>query len=324
MRSNKGATTKKLILDDDSFWNKVDAHVSTTLPLFKMLRRFDSSAPAIGKVYSSWFEAGEHLQSSRASYKDVCIKAHQERWAYGHSDFAAAAYCLDPEFIEHQQESNEEVMEGFMNVAEKIGILREVRSKMKESDYYTVQWMKRVEAIGNNPSMIKKNDEYPNYPTSKDAAVADFCSTVNMQLTLYRSKKGTFARPWVIDSAEKQPAYMWWDANGASCTELQYMARLVLSQPASSSICERINSEFAFVKDLRRNRLEHKRSNKLVALFHNLRLMARLKKPNYSEPVVGWNQEDDNSGVTTFGVANYEGTKKLKVKAPATRPSLHH
>ena len=28
------------------------------------------------------------------------------------------------------------------------------------------------------------------------------------------------------------------------------------------------------------------------------------------------------TGVTKFGVANYEGTAKLKVKAPAQRPAL--
>ena len=44
---------------------------------------------------------------------------------------------------------------------------------------------------------------------------------------------------------------------------------------------------------------------------------------NYSQqPAVGWNDEDFNTGVTKFGVANYEGTAKLKVKAPAERPAL--
>eukprot|EP00966_Prymnesium_polylepis_P041425 961343-Prymnesium_polylepis.1 len=100
------------------------------------------------------------------------------------------------------------------------------------------------------------------------------------------------------------------------------MAQLVLAQPASASICERINSEFAFVKDPRRNRLEHTRANKLVALFHNLRLIARTKKPQYSEPAVGWNDEDFAAGVTKYGVAHYEGTTALKVKAPEARPAL--
>ena len=99
------------------------------------------------------------------------------------------------------------------------------------------------------------------------------------------------------------------------------MARLVLSQPASASICERINSEFAFVKDPRRNKLEHSKANKLVSLFHNLRLLLRAKKPAYSEPMIGWNDEDNHTGVTTYGVCHYEGTAKLKISAPA-RPAL--
>ena len=103
--------------------------------------------------------------------------------------------------------------------------------------------------------------------------------------------------------------------------ELQYVARLVLSQPASASICERINSEFVFVKDPRRNKLSHAKANKLVALFHNLRLLARVKKPRYSEPAVGWNQDDFAAGVTAFGVSHYESTQKLTVKAPA-RPCM--
>ena len=134
-------------------------------------------------------------------------------------------------------------------------------------------------------------------------------------------KKVVFARAWVMDGACNQPAYMWWAANGASCPELQYVARIVLSQPASASICERINSEFAFVKDPRRNKLEHAKANKLVAPFHNLRLITRMKKPNYSEPMIGWNEEDFHAGKTTYGVSNYEGTARLKITTP-TRPAF--
>eukprot|EP00966_Prymnesium_polylepis_P227315 5260062-Prymnesium_polylepis.1 len=94
-----------------------------------MLRRFDSSAPAIGKVYSSWFELGEHLGSTESSYKATCLEKHADRWAYGHSDFAAAAYVLDSEFHEHTQSENEEVTEGFYNVVEWIAILHQVRQQ---------------------------------------------------------------------------------------------------------------------------------------------------------------------------------------------------
>ena len=155
-----------------------------------------------------------------------------------------------------------------------------------------------------------------------DADVKSYCKTANSQLTLYRTRESeASSREWVMESAEDMPAYLWWGANGADYTELQYAAQLILSQPASASICERINSEFAFVKDPRRNKLGHERSNKLVALFHNLRLIHRMKKTGYTEPAIGWNDEDNHSGVKKYGVANYAGTAKLKVTTPV-RPAL--
>ena len=78
---------------------------------------------------------------------------------------------------------------------------------------------------------------------------------------------------------------------------------MVLAQPASASICERINSEFEFIKDRRRNRLGHDKANKLVALFHNLRLLKRMKKPSYAEPMVAWgdvDEVDDSSRIMKF------------------------
>ena len=97
------------------------------------------------------------------------------------------------------------------------------------------------------------------------------------------------------------PAYMWWDQNGASVPELQIVARMVLAQPASASICERINSEFAFVKDRRRrNRLSHEKANKLVGLFHNLRLLMRMRKVSYTEPAVGWTDDLERSAVIKY------------------------
>ena len=91
--------------------------------------------------------------------------------------------------------------------------------------------------------------------------------------------------------------------------ELQSFAVLVLSQPASASIIERINSDFAFIKDRRRNRLGHVKANKLVGLFQNIRLMLRQKKVMYCEPAVAWTEADADggvkSGITKWGIANY-------------------
>ena len=75
------------------------------------------------------------------------------------------------------------------------------------------------------------------------------------------------------------------------------------------------------MKDARRNRLKHERANKLVALFHNLRLLFRMKKANYSEPMVGWNEEDKHTGLTRFGVCHYEQPAAVKkIPCPVRAP----
>ena len=117
---------------------------------------------------------------------------------------------------------------------------------------------------------------------------------------------------WVLESAKDMPAYLWWDQNGGSVPELQAFARMVLAQPASASIFERINSEFEFVKDRRRNRLSHDKANKLVGLFHNLRLLSRMKKPIYTEPAIAWGDEDvEHSRVLKYSVKAAAGPSKL-------------
>ena len=158
------------------------------------------------------------------------------------------------------------------------------------------KWKRRAKMIAANPLKQKTFTDYPTYPTTTDPKVAHFCTQVSAQLVMYRGRKGEFARPWVFAAAEGMPAYEWWEQYGSSVPELQAVACIILSQPASASIIERINCEFAFVKDRRRNRLAHGRSNKLVGLFHNLRLLKRMRKLLYTEQCVGWNDEDEKTG----------------------------
>ena len=126
---------------------------------------------------------------------------------------------------------------------------------------------------------------------------------------------GIFAREWIMDAAKDMPGYLWWDQHGATVPELQAVARMILAQPGSASICERINSEFEFVKDRRRNRLGHEKANKLVALFHNLRLLKRMKKPNYTEPMIAWGDKDEvdveHSRVIKYQQGGQAGPSKL-------------
>ena len=37
---------------------------------------------------------------------------------------------------------------------------------------------------------------------------------------------------------------------------------------------------------------------------------------------MGWNEDDNHTGVTTYDLSHYEGTAQLKVEAPAQRRAL--
>ena len=169
----------------------------------------------------------------------------------------------------------------------------------------STQWKKRAAMIKADPLKQREWTDFPAYSTVSDRLVQTFCAKVSAQLVLYRNRKGEFARDWIFAAAENMPAYEWWEQYGASVPELQTVACLILSQPSSASIIERINSEFAFVKDRRRNRLGHTKANKLVALFHNLRLIKKMRKLMYSEQCVGWNDEDDKTGASLANILTF-------------------
>ena len=78
-REHRGGTAKLHVLDDTTggFWENVRDHVSLTMPLCKFLRRHDSSAPAVGKVYHGWFEMGDHLQKSQVAYAPEACAKHE-------------------------------------------------------------------------------------------------------------------------------------------------------------------------------------------------------------------------------------------------------
>ena len=241
-------------------------------------------------------------------------------------------------------------MEGFFETLEKIAILFKVRTMLETDPVLEGLWKKRSILIAADPTAQQTMTDFPNYPDSTDPDVKHFCASANAQLTMYRGKKGIFARTWVIDSAREMPAHLWWDQNGGSVPELQAFARMVLAQPASASICERINSEFEFVKDrrshprpaahcplptahcplssmlhpsflpspvpppphcCRRNRLSHEKANLLVGLFHNLRLLKRMKKPNYTEPAIAWSDDLEKSNVTKYQPGSSSGKSLL-------------
>ena len=121
----------------------------------------------IGKVYQGWHALGEHLAAHSAPYAASLVEKHADRWAYGHVPFFAAAYMLDPEYIDHDLTSNEEVTEGFMDTLEKIAILIEVRRLQELDGRFTDNWKARADLIARDKLAQKTWESYPTYPVTQ-------------------------------------------------------------------------------------------------------------------------------------------------------------
>jgi hypothetical protein len=47
-----------------------------------------------------------------------------------------------------------------------------------------------------------------------------------------------------------------------------------------------------------------------------------MKKPDYTEPALGWNAEDFKVGLIKFGVAEYSAPTKVNIEAPLRPPAI--
>ncbi len=100
-----------------------------------LLRQCDKGIPVVGKVYYVMFLIGKELgalkegtNEQHLGVKLSAVKYEQiswfwrKRWEYLHLDMHSAGFVLEPEFqlAEYGQDQNAEVMQGFLNILEKL------------------------------------------------------------------------------------------------------------------------------------------------------------------------------------------------------------
>jgi uncharacterized membrane protein YgcG len=103
---------------------------------------------------------------------------------------------------------------------------------------------------------------------------------------VFRRRIGEFGTDLAMKMAldPKTTASSWWMVNGSTTPVLQSLALRLVSQCCSSSGCERNWSTFALLHTKVRNRLTHKKLNKLVYVNYNLRLrLADVANPVHDE-----------------------------------------
>ncbi|KAK1378474.1 DUF659 domain-containing protein [Heracleum sosnowskyi] len=76
-----------------------------------------------------------------------------------------------------------------------------------------------------------------------------------------------------IDAVTMSPT-SWWSTYGAKAPQLSEISLKVLSQPISSSSAERVWSTYSYIHNVKRNRLNSLRADKLVFIHSNIRLIS--------------------------------------------------
>ncbi|GFS32012.1 hypothetical protein Acr_00g0020400 [Actinidia rufa] len=95
----------------------------------------------------------------------------------------------------------------------------------------------------------------------------------NVEYAKFSTKEGPFSDVDSIEDRWNMDPHSWWVIHGASASTLQTIALKILTQPSSSSCCERNWSTYSFIHSLKRNKMTPQRAEDLVFVHSNLHLL---------------------------------------------------
>jgi hypothetical protein len=241
------------IIKDEDFTDEVAACLEVTMEICKVLRLCDSDQPVIGKIYirmmnlyqnnSILMQTFDQDDFNRVVFPKSRVLQIQEickgRHDYMHCDYHAAAYALDPEYIDVDVDKcDKEVYAGLKRV---IGRLYHGY----DSDEEKKQLYKDA---------IKEFREY-NGPDSK-------LKTTECKII-----------------AEDCDAHEFWQSEGRCYPALRYVAMRVLSKPLGIGSVERSHKKLKnVILTAKRNRLHISKVNQELYINYNTAfLCARIK-----------------------------------------------
>ncbi|KAK8493768.1 hypothetical protein V6N13_026358 [Hibiscus sabdariffa] len=115
------------------------------------------------------------------------------------------------------------------------------------------------------------------------------------QFAEFQLKKEIYSMPQAQVDVVTMDVIDWWSIYGFQTPELAEMVKKVLSQPISSSSVERAWSTYGHVHSLKMNILNSSRTDKLVYIHTNLRLLSRYTDCYTNGPFKKWDIDPENS-----------------------------
>jgi len=209
----------------------------------------------------------------QVSWKAKLLQIHADRWEYLHSDFHAAAYALDPEFIDTAGKLDGPTQTGLMNVIKKLS-LRDALLAAPDRD----------------AAMLTLNLQSPE--------VFEREAQAHRELAIYQKNEGIFTERAVLFNAKDLEPSAWWMLYGKHLPLLCSFAQCILSQPAAASAAERNWSIYGSIQSERRTRMGHVVADKLVYCHEAIHLAAKLQDAGYENKPADWDDSDSDSNAS--------------------------
>ncbi|KAJ9567450.1 hypothetical protein OSB04_003416 [Centaurea solstitialis] len=251
---------------DEFFWEDVENILAITKPIFLMIKFSDGEGPKMGEVYERMDnmlgEIKDVMKENKFSmYYDEIERIVVARWDKMTIPLHCLGFALNPRFYDRRY--LEELAPG--------GLPR----KAPNEDVEVIKnVMEAFERIAEN----KEEDRL-----------------LREQFVTFHMKKGIYAMASTQADALTLDAIDWWSTYGSETRELAEVAKKVLSQPISSSSAERNWSTYSYIHNVKRNRLNSKRADKLVYIHSNVHLLSRFSESYKSGPHKKWDVNPEST-----------------------------
>ncbi|KAJ9567218.1 hypothetical protein OSB04_003184, partial [Centaurea solstitialis] len=250
---------------DDFFWEDVENILAITKPIFLMIKFSDGEGPKMGEVYERMDnmlgEIKDVMKENKFSmYYDEIERIVVARWDKMTIPLHCLGFALNPRFYDRRY-------------LEELAPVCLPRKAPNEDVEVIKNVMEAFERIAENKE--------------EDRAICDLSYEE-------RDLRHGF-EPSIQADALTFDAIDWWSTYGSETRELAEVAKKVLSQPISSSSAERNWSTYSYIHNVKRNRLNSKKADKLVFIHSNVRLLSRFSESYKSGPHKKWDVNPEST-----------------------------
>nr|XP_043631554.1 uncharacterized protein LOC122603007 [Erigeron canadensis] len=253
-------------IKNDVFWENVENILAFTKPIFLMVKFCDGEGPKMGEIYERMDnmlgEIKDAMKENKFSrYFSEVEQIVLQRWEKMTIPLHCLGFALNPKFYDRS----------YLEKLAPGGMPRKAPNKDSEVVNGVMEAFQRI---------AEDDDEFTIY---RD------------QYAFFHTKKGIYAKKTTQADAMTMDPIDWWSTYGSATPQLAEVAIKVLSQPISSSSAERNWSTYSHIHNVKRNRLNSKRADKLVFIHSNIRCQSRLQESYKSGPNKRWDMDPESS-----------------------------